>query len=492
MLSLTSLPGTFGIGDLGPAAFRWIDAMAAAKQIWWQILPVGPTGFGDSPYQSPSTFAGNLNLISPEVLRSDNLASASEISAAELPAGQIDYTAVIRAKNQLLSTAFKRFLAGDSPDLRDQFRKFRLHEKDWLDDFASFTAIKERLGGSPWWEWPKPLAVRDPDALKRFTLEFHEQIQSHRFGQFLFFRQWEQLRSQATKRGIKLLGDLPIYVADDSSDVWCHPELFLLDADHRPTHVSGVPPDYFSKTGQRWGNPLYNWDVHRKTDFNWWVKRVKAALKLFDRIRIDHFRGIEAFWAIPSSETTAEGGRWLPGPADRLLGALSTSLGKLPVVAEDLGFITPNVDELRERFHLPGMRVLQFAFGGAVEDRFLPHRFTRDLLVTTGTHDNDTTQGWYDGLTGAEREAFRAYVPDADSNPSWSLIRTAWASVAELAIAPLQDLLELGSTARLNKPGQASGNWRWRASDADVTNPRWIERLASLSQTYERTAAKSD
>jgi 4-alpha-glucanotransferase len=485
---MTSLPGSFGIGDLGPAAFSWIDTLASAKQVWWQLLPVGPTGFGDSPYQSPSSHAGNPNLISPELLRNDNLVSTTEMAAYELPAGPIDYNVVVPAKRDLVSTAFKRFRAGGAPELRAPFQHFCTQEAGWLNDFALFLAIKENFDGLPWWQWPRPLAFRDSQAIQATSAELDEQIQAQRFGQFLFFRQWTALRDHATKRGVKLFGDMPIYVADDSADVWCHPDLFMLDGNRRPICVAGVPPDYFSESGQLWGNPLYNWDAHRQTGFSWWIDRMKASLKLFDQVRIDHFRGIEAFWAVPAGDATAVRGQWLPGPGDELLNALSNALGQLPVVAEDLGFITPQVDELRERFGLPGMRILQFAFGGAVENRFLPHRFTRDLLVTTGTHDNDTTRGWFDSLTSAERRAFGTYATEGERDPVWSLIRLGWSSVAEQAIAPLQDLLELGSSARMNVPGTASGNWRWRANDGDVINPAWLERLAELSQVYERTA----
>ena len=494
LLPLTSLPGPFGIGDLGPTAIHWIDTLATARQVWWQLLPVGPTGYGDSPYQSPSTFAGNLNLISPEVLRTDDLASATDVEAVELPEGPIEYTAVIRAKRQIISTAFKRFQAGDAPNLQAPFHQFLERESNWVNDFALFAAIKDRFGGSPWWLWPKPLAFRDPGSIAAVAKELADQVQAPQFGQFLFFRQWATLRAHAASRGIRLLGDLPIYVAEDSADVWCHPDLFMLDANRRPIFVAGVPPDYFSQTGQLWGNPLYNWDTHRQSGFSWWIDRIWAALRLFDQIRVDHFRGIEAFWAVPAGDHTAEGGQWLPGPGDDLPARCRSrnAIGPLPVVAEDLGFITPQVSmNFGERFGLPGMRILQFAFGGAVEERFLPPTVSHAiLLVTTGTHDNDTTRGWLDSLTQAsERQAFEAYVPGAaNRDPVWSLIRTAWASVSEQAITPLQDLLGLGSAARMNTPGKASGNWRWRATVADVVNPIWTNRLSAYSHVYERTA----
>lgn len=486
LLHVTSLPSSFGVGDLGPAAYRWIDTLATAGQRWWQVLPVSPTGYGDSPYQSPSTFAGNPNLINPETLTKDGLASPAEVAACELPEGPVDYAAVIQAKRQLLTTAFSRFRAGDAIALRVPFQRFCEQQAEWLNDFALFAAIKDSFAGAPWWQWPKPLAQHEPNAVHVVAMKLADAIEAQRFAQFLFSQQWSALRKHAHMRGIRLLGDLPIYVAEDSADVWAHPDLFSLDANRRPLFVAGVPPDYFSATGQLWGNPVYDWNAHRRTAFRWWIARMQAALRLVDMVRIDHFRGIEAYWAVPASDSTAERGQWLPGPREELLDALRTALGNLPVVAEDLGFITAEVDSLRERFALPGMRVLQFAFGGAVESRFLPHRYTRDLFVTTGTHDNDTTRGWFDKLTPAEQRVYESYVPGAHRDPVWSLIRTAWASVADLAFTPLQDLLERGSDARLNTPGIASGNWHWRATEAEVNNTAWIERLREYTRVYER------
>lgn len=487
LLHVTSLPGPFGVGDLGPAAVRWIDTLAAAGQRWWQVLPVGPTGYGDSPYQALSTFAGNPNLINPELLTEDRLASPVEVAACEAPAGPVDYPRVEVARRRLLAAAAARFRAGDAPGLRAPFRAFCEREASWLDDFALFVALKDDHGGAPWWAWEKPLAHRNPAALKTAAARLANQVEVHRLAQFLFFRQWDALRARAVARGVRLLGDLPIYVAEDSADVWTHPELFRLDADRRPVFVAGVPPDYFSVTGQLWGNPVYDWDAHRRTGFAWWVARMRAMARLFDLVRVDHFRGLEAYWAVPGGDATAVGGHWAPGPGAELLAALRAGLGSLPVVAEDLGVITPEVDALREEFLLPGMRVLQFAFGGAVESRFLPHRYVPNLLVTTGTHDNDTTRGWYEKLTPAERATFEAYEPGATADPVWSLVRLAWASVANLAVAPLQDLLGLGSEARVNTPGVAGGNWRWRASEADAAGAAWAARLAEYTRVYERT-----
>jgi 4-alpha-glucanotransferase len=486
LLHPTSLPGPFGVGDLGPQAHAWVDALARAGQGWWQMLPVGPTGYGDSPYQSPSTFAGNLNLLSPELLAADGLATPGDGDGCVLPgAGPVHYADVIPRKRRLVQRAWERFTAGDGPPLlRAEFAAFR--ETAWLDEFARFMAIKDEYGGKPWWEWPAALAARQDAALRATSAELADDIDAHRFGQFLFFRQWRALRAHAHAAGVRVIGDLPIYVADDSADVWANPELFLLDAARRPRVVAGVPPDYFSATGQLWGNPIYDWDAHRTSGFAWWVNRVRAALQLFDLIRLDHFRGLEAFWAVPFGALTAANGTWMPGPGAALLGALRDQLGRVPIIAEDLGFITPEVDALRERFGLPGMRILQFAFGGAVEARFLPHGFTPNVVTYTGTHDNDTTAGWAEKLTAEERRQFARYAPESVGDPVRALLRLGWASVADLAIAPLQDLLGLGSEARLNTPGTTTGNWVWRVSDAALADRGWGEFLGEITEVYGR------
>ncbi|HJZ57418.1 MAG TPA: 4-alpha-glucanotransferase [Gemmataceae bacterium] len=486
LLHPTSLPGPFGIGDLGPEAFAWVDALARAGQGWWQVLPVGPTGYGDSPYQAPSTFAGNPNLISPEWLERDQLLSAKDVAVCKLPAGPADFQAVIPRKRELVRRAWERFKADGLAKMRAAFEAFRAAERWWLDEFALFQAIKSAHGELPWWEWPAPLTARDPAALAAVADALADEIDAERFGQFLFARQWAALREHAHNHGVRIIGDLPIYVARDSADVWADPDQFLLDTDRNPTVVAGVPPDYFSADGQHWGNPIYDWDAHRRTGFAWWIDRLRACLRVFDLVRLDHFRGLEAFWAVPFGDPTAQRGRWMPGPGAGLLTAVRTALGSVPIIAEDLGFITPEVDALRTSFGLPGMRILQFAFGGAVEGRFLPHRFTRDAVVYTGTHDNNTTGGWFNKLTDAERRNFVRYTPEADRNPVWSLIRLAWASVADLAVAPLQDLVELGSEARMNVPGTTTGNWRWRADTSATRQPEWVERLREMTEVYER------
>jgi 4-alpha-glucanotransferase len=452
------------------------------------MLPVGQTGYGDSPYQSPSTFAGNLNLISPERLFQERLASQQTVSECEMPAGPVFFEEVGPRKRTLICRAWDRFQAGDANHLQSAFESFRAENAWWLEEFAVFASIKDSFGGEAWWLWPEPLAFHDAKELKAKSVKLAEEIDIHQFGQFLFFHQWRQLREHAQTAGIRLVGDLPIYVALDSVDVWAHPELFLLNERRMPKVVGGVPPDYFSATGQLWGNPIYDWEAMGKTGYSWWIQRLTAALRLFDLVRLDHFRGIEAYWAVPGEDQTSKHGQWVPGPRAELLEALRKALGGLPIIAEDLGFITPQVDALRQEFELPGMRILQFAFGGAVEPRFLPHRFDSNLIVYTGTHDNDTTRGWYEKLTAAERENYHRYVPHAKDDPVRALVRLAWSSVAKVAVVPLQDLLGLGSDARMNIPGTATGNWRWRMSDGDLKDVDWVRWLAELTETFERKA----
>ncbi|MFO0841636.1 MAG: 4-alpha-glucanotransferase [Gemmataceae bacterium] len=487
LLHPTSLAGPHGIGDLGPSAHAWVEALARAGQSWWQVLPLGPPGAGDSPYQCFSAFAGNTALLSPDALYEDGLLPASDLADARLPEGDVDYQAVGRSKARLLARAWESFRAGTAPALSDPFGEFCAAESAWLDDFAVFMAIKDRFPEGAWTEWPPALARREPDALRRARLELADAAGRQRFGQFLFARQWDRLRRRARELGVGLIGDLPIFVSPDSADVWARPELFLLDQERRPRVVAGVPPDYFSATGQRWGNPLYDWEAMRRDGYAWWADRLRSALRQVDLLRIDHFRGFEAYWEVPAESPTAETGRWVKGPGADLFEALRNRLGGLPLIAEDLGVITPEVNALRTGLGLPGMRILQFAFGGAVETRFLPHNYDRNTVVYTGTHDNDTTAGWFAALTDEEEQALRAYVPDAGEGPAWALIRLAWASVADLAITPVQDVLTLGSEARMNTPGVAWGNWRWRLSAEQLRElPAALDRLAALTRTYQR------
>ena len=489
LLHPTSLPGPFGVGDFGPTARAWVDVLATTGQTWWQVLPLNPTGAGDSPYSAFSAFAGNPILISPEDLVADGLLRREDMAGTEFPAGPVDFAKASAFKADLLARAWAKFRGGVAADLRGEFEQFTASQAGWLDDYALFMAIKETMPEGQWMDWPAELARRDRAALTRLATERAEAVGRHRFTQFLFARQLSALRRHAHARGVRLMGDLPIFVAGDSADVWANPHLFRLDRSRRPKFVAGVPPDYFSKTGQRWGNPVYDWEAMQRENFAWWVSRARATLAQVDAVRFDHFRGFQAYWEIPAGCPTAVEGRWVEAPGAELFEVLRRELGGLPVVAEDLGVITPAVDELRARFGLPGMRVLQFAFGGAVEERFLPHAFDRNTVAYTGTHDNDTTRGWYKALTPAEVASYHRYVPEADRDPVWALIRLAWSSVADTAITPLQDVLGLGTEARMNLPGTAEGNWLWRATAGQLRADAF-DRLGELTDTYHRRGSR--
>jgi 4-alpha-glucanotransferase len=484
LLHPTSLPGPYGIGDIGPIAYEWVDLLVSARQTWWQILPLGPTGFGDSPYQCFSAFAGNPYLISPDLLIRDGLLRQSDLTHHHFPAGHVDFGPVIKFKLGMLSRAWENFQSGTGGALRGQFEAFSRRQSAWLDDFALFMAIKDSQGGAYWLEWPRELILRQPAALDRARRELAGSIGRHKFAQFLFFRQWLALREYAHKKGIKLIGDVPIFVSCDSADVWANPDQFVLDEQRRPTVVAGVPPDYFSLTGQLWGNPHYNWEAMRRTNYRWWVARLRAMLEQVDLVRLDHFRGFEAYWEVPAGKLTAEVGRWVKAPGEDLLNTLRRALDGLPIIAEDLGLITPEVEALRDKFHLPGMRILQFAFSGP-DNRFLPHHYDRNTVVYTGTHDNDTTCGWYANVPDNEKEFLERYAPGAGHDIAWNLIRMAWSSVANYALTPLQDLLSLPTEARMNFPGKPSGNWSWRFTTGMVT-PGMVERLAELTTLYSR------
>ncbi len=485
LLHVTSLPGPCGIGDLGPTASAWIDSLAGARQSWWQVLPLGLTGYGDSPYQSFSAHAGNPNLVSPELLVQDGLLHPSDLAGLDFPADTVAYEQVIPFKDRITALAWERFQAGAAPALSDPYELFLVRKADWLDSFALFMALKEVHNQVSWQHWPEDLRLRREPALAEARRQLQDRIGLHKFRQFLFFRQWLALKEQAHRKGVKVIGDMPIFVAADSTEVWAHPELFQLDEQGRPAVVAGVPPDYFSATGQLWGNPLYDWEAHRHTGYAEWISRLRSALELVDLIRLDHFRGFEAYWAVPASSATAESGQWIKGPGEDFFLALQKGLGRLPLIAEDLGVITPEVEAIRTHFGLPGMRILQFAFGGAQEDRFLPHHYDRNTVVYTGTHDNDTTHGWFGSLTETEQRFLRRYAPSTDGDIAWDLIRLAWASVADLAVVPLQDVLCLGRQARMNRPGTSTGNWRWRATAEQVSADRLV-KLAELTEVYQR------
>jgi 4-alpha-glucanotransferase len=489
LLHPTSLPGPYGIGDLGPVAFEWVDVLASARQRWWQILPLGPTGYADSPYQCFSAFAGNIFLLSPELLRRDNLIGPLDVITPTFPAGEVDYGPVVEFKQALLARAWENYRTDAAPALREPFEEFCTSEAAWLDDYALFAALKERHDGASWLEWESDLLLRKPTALDRARRALADDMGRHRFGQFLFWRQWTDLKAHAHSKGIRLIGDVPIFVAIDSADVWANPDQFKLDEERQPTVVAGVPPDYFSTTGQLWGNPHYDWEKMKADGYAWWIARFRKTLEQVDLVRLDHFRGFEASWEVPAGSPTAETGAWVTGPGADLLGAVQKALGRLPLIAEDLGVITPDVEALRDAFDLPGMRILQFAFDGS-ENRFLPHNFEANTVVYTGTHDNDTTAGWYTSLPENVRDFFQRYYPFREDDVAWGLIRLAWSSVADFALVPLQDILSLPTEARMNYPGRPAGNWRWRFQTGQLT-PAHIERLADWTSMYGRANGQS-
>lgn len=486
LLHPTSLPSPDGIGDLGPEAYRWINFLHEAGCSLWQVLPLGPTGYGDSPYQCFSAFAGNPYLVSPTLLLEDDLLTRKDLAdRPTFSTTHINYGDVINWKLILLDRAAARFDKYASVKIKQEFADFCEKEKAWLDDFSLFMSIKESQGGVAWKDWPEPLRKRDADVLAAFKLANAGSINRHILRQFFFFRQWNALHAYAHNAGISIIGDIPIFVAYDSADVWSNPELFYLNKHGQPTVVAGVPPDYFSPTGQLWGNPLYHWSIHKQTGYAWWIKRVTATLKMVDIIRMDHFRGFAGYWEVPAKMITAEVGRWAPGPGAHFFKALKSALGDLPIIAEDLGEITPDVIALRDGFNLPGMKIFQFAFSADDTDPFLPHNYTANCVAYTGTHDNDTALGWYLSTPEVERDFCRRYLARSGDDISWDMIRAVWSSVAVFSLAPLQDLLSLDTTARMNYPGRPSGNWCWRMT-ADVLTPQLQERLKQMNQLYSR------
>jgi 4-alpha-glucanotransferase len=490
LLHVTSLPSPYGVGDLGSSAFSWIDRLHDAGQAWWQALPLGPTGYGNSPYQSMSSFAGNPLLISPEELIANGLLQAND-AQSQFSADAVDYDSVIPFKQRLLEKAWANFKAGrgSARYLEPAFEEFRAKQAHWLEDYALFRVLKEKYRQAYYLEWPPELVQRIPNALAEARRELASQIDQVRFAQFLLFRQADQLKEHAHAKGVGLIGDLPFFVSPDSSDVWANPELFLLDEQHRPRFVAGVPPDYFSATGQLWGNPVYNWDAVRSTGYRWCIDRLRALLAHIDVIRLDHFRGFAAAWHVPAGAPTAQSGQWVAGPGASFFQAVQTELGHLPFIAEDLGMITSDVQALRDQFRLPGMRVLQFAFDGHADNPYLPHNFVHNTVAYTGTHDNATTREWYEELPDYQRQNFWDYLkraPGTSADAAPELMRLAWSSPAALAIAPLQDLLNLGSEARMNVPGRANGNWRWRVRE-DMLSFQAFQRLQDLTESSNRS-----
>lgn len=486
LLHPSSLSGPYGIGDLGPEAYRWVDFLASAGVKLWQILPLGPTGYGDSPYQCFSAFAGNPYLVSPDILLRDGLLLQEDL--ADMPdwdPSQVDFGGIYRWKPALLDRAFARYEQMAPQHLRNEFVAFCAANSAWLDDYALFMALKEANSGHAWVEWDEPLRRRESSALGKARRAHAAAITRQAFRQFLFFRQWLALKEYANDRGIKIIGDVPIFVAFDSSDAWSHPDLFYLDTRGHLLVQAGVPPDYFSPTGQLWGNPLYRWDVHQARRYTWWIERFRATLAQMDIVRLDHFRGFAGYWEVPGEAETAEHGRWVPGPGIDFLRALKSALGDLPIIAEDLGEITPDVIELRDSFGLPGMRVLQFGFSGP-ENAFLPHHYVLNCVAYSGTHDNDTAVGWYQSAPEHERRYYRQYIVSDGSDVPGDMIRELWASVAGYALAPLQDLLGLGAEARMNFPGTLGGNnWAWRMDNGALTDSL-RDRLRDLNYVYQR------
>jgi len=486
LLHPTSLPSRWGIGALDASAYAFVDFLTAAGQQLWQVMPLGPTGYGDSPYQGFSAFAGNPLLISLDNLLAEGLLADEDLfGAPSFPDAIVDYGAVIPFKEALLRRSFERFIAAAAPEQRAAFADFRARNHAWLDDYALFAALKQAHGGANWNTWPPETAARQPAAIAYWTRELSDQIEFHAYLQFQFFSQWRRLKQYANERGVRIVGDIPIFVAYDSADVWANREIFALDDQGRPMVVAGVPPDYFSATGQLWGNPLYRWDVLARRGYDWWIERFRTTLTLVDIMRLDHFRGFAAYWEVPAGEATAINGQWVAGPGAVLFEMVDRALGMLPIIAEDLGLITPDVLELRDRFNFPGMKVLQFAFGGGAEAPYLPHNYAPHCVVYTGTHDNDTTTGWWNTATPQEHTHVQLYLGRDGSDISWDFIRLALASVAETAIIPLQDVLALGSEARMNTPGRAAGNWSWRYTPAMLT-PQVIDRLRTLTELYGR------
>ncbi|HMK23318.1 MAG TPA: 4-alpha-glucanotransferase [Terriglobales bacterium] len=486
LLHPTSLPALGGIGDFGPSAYQFVDFLAAAKQGLWQVLPLGPLGYGNSPYSSTSAFAGNPLLISLERLAERGWIERARISELPQATGSVDYEAVFPGKMPLLAEAARNFVRNVGGAARERFEQFCQENRSWLDDFVLFDTLRARFKLANWNEWPRELAHRKPDALAKVQAKIAEELEMRRALQFAFFEQWRALRGYCAKQSVRVVGDIAIFVNYDSADVWTHPELFRLDENLNPEVVSGVPPDFFSATGQRWGNPLYRWDVMKERGYDWWIERLRAVTQQCDYIRLDHFRGFEQFWEIDAAEPTAIHGRWVEGPKDDLFTSVRGALGGLPFFAEDLGYITPEVHALRTRLEIPGMAVLQFGFGDKGAHIYLPQQLQPETVVYTGTHDNDTLVGWWtSGASVEERRNAEAYLGKAEDGIHWSFIRAAQASVASLSVVPLQDVLGLGSEGRMNTPSENAGNWRWRLQPGMLTEDL-AEKLALLAEVADR------
>ena len=488
LLHPTSLPGKYGIGSLGKEAYKFVDFLKKSNQKLWQIFPLGPTGYGDSPYQCFSSFAGNPYLIDFDLLIEQNLLTEEDLKDVNFGGNEeyIDYGAIYNQKYPLLRKAYENFKANGNKELKEKLETFKTENSSWLDDYSLYISLKNHFNGLPWNEWEDDIRTRKESAINKYKAELANEIEYHNFIQFLFFTQWNNVKKYANDNGIKIIGDIPIFVAVDSSDAWANPEIFLFDPELKPVKVAGVPPDYFSATGQLWGNPLYDWDKLKELNYKWWVDRVKANLSTCDIIRIDHFRGFDEYWAVPYGDKTAENGTWCPGPRTDLFNTIKNELGELPIIAEDLGTMTQGVIDLREATGFPGMKILGFAFDSKEENDYLPHTYTKNCVVYTGTHDNDTLIGWFTKANEDDKQFARNYLNSrSDNEIHWDAIRGAWSSVASMAIAPIQDFLGLGSEARINTPGVAAGNWQWRLKDGVLTN-ELAERIAKLTKVYSR------
>ncbi len=494
LLHPTSLPGKYGIGTIGQEAFNFVDFLVHSGQTLWQIFPLGPTGYGDSPYQSFSAFAGNPLLINLEFLKEDGLLTQNNLDCIPIfDKHNIDFGKLIDVKNDLLHQAYQNYKTTD-PNFEKDCGSFCINNKDWLDDYALFMAVKEYHGGKLWTEWEKEIALRKTGAVKKWTEKLKYQIGFQKFLQFTFFKQWENLKKYANTKGIKIIGDIPIFIAYDSADLWANKSQFTVDKKGKLLTCAGVPPDYFSPTGQLWGNPLYKWKAMEKDNFLWWQKRIKKILEFVDIIRVDHFRGFDAYWEIPGDAETAMNGKWVDAPGHKFFSTIKKELGDLPIIAEDLGVITETVEKLRDDFNFPGMKILQFAFGDGGDKNFLPHNYIKNCVVLTGSHDNNTTKGFFANerkQNSGIYESAKEYLSYTGNNITFELIRTAYASVANIVIIPMQDILNLGEEARMNFPGKLGGNWTWRFSWEQI-DQNISKTYKSMTEIYERPKIKDD
>ena len=487
LLHVSSLPGVDGIGDLGKPAFDFVDFLVSTKTRFWQVLPLNPTGYGNSPYQGLSATAGNPLFIALDDLIPMGLLSKKDlVHRPHFSRRKIDFGSVIPWKTGKLHQAFSNFQKLQPAELVSQFKSFCRKNKSWLDDFALFMTIKEQQDLQAWDTWPQELRFRDSAGLKKFQKEHSEQVEEQKFLQFLFFTQWLRVKAYANERGVQVIGDIPIFVGYDCADTWTNPGLFHFDKDLKPTVVAGVPPDFFSKTGQLWGNPLYDWKKHKASGYTWWIERIKQTMNMVDIIRLDHFRGFAGYYEIPAGSKTAEFGKWVKGPGKDLFDALYKHFGDLPFIAEDLGVMTPDVIELRERYQLPGMKIVQFGFNPNPETGFIPHNFDNNAVAYTGTHDNSTAAGWFHSVSKSAQENFRAYTGRTKESVSHAMIRILWQSVALFAITPMQDLLDLGDEARMNFPGTLGGNWEWKMNKK-WNSPKLQKWLLEINQLYNRS-----